>query len=331
MDDVSATPPAPSAPAAVPPSPPVAAERVLVTGAAGFIGGHTCRALTAAGYEVVGLVRKPLEDPEAVPGVCYVTGDVRYPSILSPETFAACRYVVHLVGIIAEIRSKGQTFEAVHVDGTRNILAMAKAAEDLHRFVYLSAQGASPQSRSGYSQTKAHAEQLVRDSGLPYTIFRPSLVIGPGGEFVAQIEGLIRRPPLTPFPVPFVPLPGSGENRFQPVYVEDLTAALVQSLTEPAARDQTFEIGGADVVTFNQLIEAFERHAGVKKPILHAPMSLMLAAASVLEALLPVPPVTVDQLVSLGSDNVCDNEAVKRALTVDPLPFEQTLNRVYRS
>jgi len=303
-------------------------QRVLVTGATGFIGSHTCRALTVAGYEVVGLVRKPPPEADAIPGVSYITGDLKDASTLSPEMIAGCHGVVHLAGIIVEVHGKGQTFEAIHVDGTRNLVAMARSVEDLGRFVYVSAQGASPEARSEYARTKARAEQIVRDSGLPYTIFRPSLVLGPGGDFVTRIEALIRRPPLSPVPLPFIPVPGSGAGKFQPVFVEDLTTCIVRSLAEPAARDQTFEIGGADVVTFNEMIEAFERHAGVKKPLLHVPMPVMFAASSVLEALLPVPPITVDQLQNLSIDNVCDNEAVQQTFGIHPLPFEQALARI---
>jgi NADH dehydrogenase len=331
MDDVLATPAEPSEAPAVPAHSRGTANRVLVTGAAGFIGHHTCRALAAAGYEVVGLVRKIPKENDALVGVSYIVGDVKDVSSLSREAFAGCRAIVHLVGIITEIRSRGQTFESVHVEGTRNLLSAARAAagEGLQRFVYVSAQGASPQSRSAYSRTKAHAEQLVRESDIPYTIFRPSLVLGPGGEFVAQIESLIKKPPLSPTALPFVPVPGRGENKFQPVYVEDLTTAIVRSLDEPSARDQTFEIGGADAVTFNQLIEAFERHVGTKKRLLHLPLPLMFAVASVLVALLPAPPITPDQLINLGTDNVCDNEAIKQALAADPVGLEEALSAIY--
>src|SRR5207237_129678 len=164
--------------------------------------------LTTAGYyEVVGLVRKAPPEAEAIPGVSYVTGDVKDAATLSPDAFAGCRYVVHLAGIIVEVHGKGQTFAAIHADGTRNVLT-------------------------------------------------------------------------APVPLPFVPVPGSGRNRFQPVDVEDLTACIVRSLTEPAARDQTFEIGGADVVTLGEMIEAFERQIGVKKSLLHMPMPVMFAVAS---------------------------------------------------
>jgi uncharacterized protein YbjT (DUF2867 family) len=311
---------------------PSAPHRVFVTGASGFIGTHFCRRLTAAGYDVTALVRKPPQAGDELPDVRYVVGDVRDISSLTPESFAACDAVLHLVGIITEIRGKGQTFPRIHVDGTRNVLAAAQkgASRPLH-VLYLSAQGASLTSPSEYSRTKAAAETLVQESGLPYTIFRPSLVLGKGAEFLKQMEGLIRRPPLTPFPLPFVPVPGNGRNRFQPVYVDDLADAVLASLTNPASRSQILPIGGADIVTFDELLNAIQKHLGTNKPLFHAPMPLMFAAASVLEALLPRAPVTVDQLHNLRVDNVCDNTGIAEILHIQPMAFVEALARCYEA
>ncbi len=306
--------------------------RVLVTGAAGFIGYHTCQALLDAGYEVVGLVREPLEDgPKRLRDVQYVVGDIRDFDKIPTWELANCDAVVHLVGIIAEIAGKGQTFEAVHVNGTANVLRAAQTTGGVRRFVYISAIGADVKAKSRYSQTKARAESLVVSSGLPYTILRPSIVLGPRAEFLTQMEGLIRRPPLTPFPLPFIPVPGGGKNRFQPIYIDDLTACIVRSLDQDRAANAVIEVGGADSVTFNGLLEAVERRIGIKKPLFHAPMPVMFAAASVLEGLLPRPPITTDQLENLKRDNTCDTGPMEELLGVAPRAFEQSLSRCYAS
>ena len=309
--------------------------RVGVTGATGFVGGHACRALVAAGHEVLGLARSVPADDVRVPGVTYVGGvDVTAAADASAplaDRLAGCDAVVHLVGIIAEVPSRGQTFERVHVGGTRNLVDAARRSGVSARFVYVSALGAAANAPSDYGRTKAAAEQIVRDAGIPFTIFRPSIILGPGAEFLEQIEALIRRPPGAPFPLPFVPLPGRGANRFQPVHVDDLTACIVRCLENPAAENQLYEIGGNSEVTFNALVEAVQRQIGVKKPLLHVPLPLMFPAAAALEALLPRPPVTTDQLLNLRQDNVCDNVPVRAAFGIDPLPFEQALDRVYAS
>ena len=307
----------------------VPSRTVLVTGATGFVGRYLLTALREAAFSVVGLVRRLPPESERVPSVRYETGDVTDAMTLDQAVFADRDFIVHLVGIIAEVRGTGQTFEVVHARGTGNVVHAAQAAGVGGRIVYVSALGASEKSPSMYARTKARAERIVSESGLPFTILRPSLVLGKGGDFVREIEGLIRRPPGSPIPLPFVPIPGSGGNRFQPVDIGDLAQCIVQSLSRDAAVGVTIEIGGADVVTFDEIIQAFSRRLGIKKRSLHIPIPLMLAAASVLEALAPKPPVTVDQLIQLQRDNVCDNTKMRELLGVNPIGFEATLARIY--
>ena len=285
-------------------------------------------ALRIAGYEVVGLTRTPPPPERTVAEVSYVIGDVVNGEI-PYEAFAGCGHVIHLVGIIAEARGKGQTFSAVHVGGTRNVLRAMDVTAVPGRFIYLSAQGASPDSSSAYSRTKAQAEQLIRASNVECVIFRPSVVIGPNGDFVQQMEQLIQRPPLSPFALPFIPVPGSGKNKFQPVAIDDLTTSIIASLESPAAENAVIAIGGADRVTFNELIQAIANRIHVEKRLLHIPMPLMYVGAAVLEAALPTPPITVDQLKNLGVDNVCNNNMLTEMLGVTPRTFEAALDEVY--
>jgi len=302
---------------------------VLVSGATGFVGRNICHALVTAGHEVVGLSRALPSPDDAVTGVRYIAGDVKDAGSIPNEALDACNFVVHCVGIITEVRSKNQTFEAVHVGGTRNLLAAAQSAGIAGRFVYVSAAGVSSTARAEYSRTKAEAERLVQESGIPYAIFRPSIIMGRGCEFVAQMEGLIRRPPLTPFPLPFVPVPGSGKNLFQPVAIDDLASCITQSLSQDTPTGAIYEIGGADRVTFDELLTAFQRHLGMSKPLVHLPLPLLFMGAAVLEALLPHPPITTDQLYNLQVDNVCDNTAVTKTFGLHPLSFEECLARIY--
>lgn len=302
--------------------------RVFVTGANGFVGGGVTASLLAAGHEVVGLVRGAGTVPDGVRAVSGSITDAK-PDKLA-EAMEGCDAIVHLVGIISEDRAKHQTFPQVHVIGTGNVLAAAAiVGAGKSRFVYVSAIGASPASKSEYSRTKARAESLVQTSPLPWTIFRPSIVIGKNAAFLKQMEQLIRKPPGSPFPVPFVPVPGNGQNRFQPVYLGDLSRCVAECLSRPATTNCLFEIGGADEVTFDELILGVERRIGVLKPLLHTPMGAMFAAAAVLESVLPHPPVTTDQLQNLGLDNVCDNSAVKLAFEFAPMGFLDALTRCY--
>ncbi len=164
---------------------------------------------------------------------------------------------------------------------------------------------------------------------MPWTIIRPSLVFGPDAAFLKQIESLLRKPPLSPFPLPFVPVPGDGQNRFQPVYRDDLARCIAASLTEPDTENQLYEIGGSDEVTFDELIFRVGRYIGIAKPLLHIPTPMMYLAASVLESVLPFPPITTDQLQNLQRDNVCDNSRVKQGIGLVPLTLTQILDNCY--
>lgn len=303
--------------------------RVFVTGATGFVGRGVVAALTGAGHDVVGLVRSTASSESN--SVSYVVGSITDDPVENlARLLEGCDAVVHLVGIITEVHGSGQTFERVHVTGTANMLAAAQQViPRVDRFVYISAVGAGSESASEYSRTKAAAEKLVQQSGLPWTIFRPSLVLGSGAQFLKQIEGLLHKPPLSPFPLPFVPVPGDGQNRFQPVYLGDLSRAIVACLEGNVAANRLYEIGGSDEVTFDELIAAVGERIGVRKSMLHVPLPLMFGAAAVLESVLRHAPITTDQLLNLKQDNVCDNSAVKQSFGILPMTLQRILDHCY--
>ena len=305
---------------------------VVVTGASGFVGRHLCAKLVQVGHPVRGLVRQVPVRKNRVEGVEYVRGvDITEALTLKPEMFAGADAILHLVGIIQENPRKGQTFQRVHVEGTRNVVDEALRTGFDGRFVYLSALGASMNSPSVYSQTKYQAERIVIGSKLPYTIFRPSLVLGADGEFVGQMKDLVLHGGLKGGPpLPVIPVPGSGFNLFQPIWVDDLVECLTQSLGRGDTINELYEVGGATQLSFNELIKGFARSLGKpKKPLFHAPLPLLYAAASVLEKISSKPPITRDQLKNLDTDNITTSQAVKDVFGLDPLTFEQMLTKIF--
>ncbi|HEX5815530.1 MAG TPA: NAD-dependent epimerase/dehydratase family protein [Methylomirabilota bacterium] len=188
-----------------------AARRVFITGGTGFVGRAVIQALRAEGYAVRCLVRRGSEpDLRGFGAIERVEGDVMARQTLD-DGLAGCDAVVHLVGIIRERPAIGSTFERVHVQGTQNVLGAAAAA-GVRRYLHMSALGARAGARSRYHRTKWAAEEAVRSSPLPWTIFRPSIVYGPGDEFVTMLRGMIEG-------LPVVPVIGSGRQRLQPVPV----------------------------------------------------------------------------------------------------------------
>jgi uncharacterized protein YbjT (DUF2867 family) len=223
-----------------------------------------------------------------------------------------CDAVIHLVGIIVE---KGtNTFERVHHLGTRNVVEAAKRA-GIKRFVQMSALGVRANGVAPYQTTKWKGEEEVRQSGIPFCILRPSLIFGEGDGFVTQMMATMRSAPL------LRPVPGDGTPKFRPIAVEDVTTCFLRALTYEAATNQTVDLGGADELTLNEVLEEIARCAGVRKPAVHIPMPLMMAGATVAQKLLKNPPVTVDQLRMLREGSTCDIGPMKRIFGVNPRGF----------
>jgi NADH dehydrogenase len=264
---------------------------IAVTGASGFVGRSIVARLVEAGEQVRALSRHP----QPVPGAESIAADVTTPDTLA-AAFAGCDAVIHLVGIIREVR--GRSFEQVHVEGTRNVLAACREA-GIGRLLHMSALGARPGAASRYHRTKWEAEELVRQSGLDATIFRPSIIYGKGSVFLATLRGLVRHFPL-------IPVIGDGTALLQPIWNVDVAACFLGALQQPETIGQTYELGGPEAFGFEQLLDLVADAEGLEKHKLHLPLWLMRPAAAVLGRLLLWFPITSDQLVMLLEDNVCD-------------------------
>src|SRR5262245_20682399 len=249
---------------------------VFVTGGTGFVGRAVVAALLAHGHRVRSLVRPGSEGRTSRrDGVEPVAGDVTRPEGLA-DAVGGADAVVHLVGIIREFPGRGITFERLHTRATENVLAAARQAGG-GRFLHMSALGTGPHARSRYHQTKWAAEEAVRTSGLRWTIFRPSIIFGPGDGFVSLIAGLVRR-------LPIVPVIGDGRTRFQPVAVTDVGEAFARALDRPGTAGQTFDVGGPRVYTFDEIVDEVGAALGRRRiPKLHHPMGLMAPVVRALE------------------------------------------------
>jgi len=295
-------------------------RRVFVTGGTGFVGRAVIRALRAEGYVVRCLVRRGSEgDLQGLGAIERVEGDVLSRQSLN-DAITGCDAAVHLVGIIREHPSTGQTFEHVHVRGTLNVLEAAAHA-GIKRYLHMSALGTRLGARSRYHQTKWAAEEAVRYSALPWTIFRPSIIYGRGDELVTLLADIIGRYGV-------VPVIGSGHQRVQPVPVEHVALGFVRALGKSAATKQTYEVVGPDAVTMVRLLDLIGEAQGrrhVRK--IHAPLGLVRPLTTLLQRL-PSFPLTPDQVLMLEEDNTGDPAPFYASFAIPPLPLERGLREM---
>ena len=292
---------------------------ILVTGGTGFVGGHVVRALLDAGKPVRCLVRDPGRAGELEGlGSEVVEGDMTEPETLRGAV-EGVESVVHLVAIRQGKRSQ---FEAVMSRGTRALLDEARRA-GVRRFVHMSALGTTEETKDivPYYGAKWDMEQAVRGSGLPHVIFRPSFVFAPDDGILPTFRKLAKLTPVTP-------IAGSGEQRLQPIWAEDLAACFVRALDDDGVTNRTLELGGPDVVSWNTLWARLKQALGVRRPSLHVPMALMRANALVTERLPGNIPLTRDLLKMMEvGDNVVTGDDGARALGVSLLPLDEQLRR----
>lgn len=276
---------------------------ILVTGASGFVGGHLVPALLGAGHRVVALVRG-----EAAGGTVLArlpaadrvnvevrTGDVTRPATLGPA-LAGVDAVVHLVAIPRDFNN-GADLRLVNTEGTRAVVAAMRVA-GVGRLVHMGALGVVDDPKLHYASSKAKGEAVVADSGLDWTILKPSLQFGPGDGFFNIIASLVRLSPG------IVPVPGDGSSRFQPIHAGDVVRVVVASLADPTTIGATFELGGPRYWTYREITREVLTALDKRRVILPMPVALIRLVAGSAELVHLPFPVATDQLRQLRLDNI---------------------------
>ncbi len=285
---------------------------IIVIGATGFVGSHLVPYLASRGHRVRAVSRtgRRLDWPEAVSALA---GDVETEAGLD-DALRGADAVVHLVAIPRE--GQGRTFEEVNVRGVARVLEAMRAA-GVRRIVHLSVLGVTNDPRFRYLSSKWRGEQLVRQSGLEWVVLRPSLVFGPGDGFFALIDTTLRW-----WSPGIVAIPAAAGARFQPLAVADLAMAVERCLSETDRAGSVYELGGPTYVTYPQIVDAVMRVTRRRRFKLPVPVPLLRALTTVTDRLLPVFPVSHDQVLSLGRPNHTDLDAFERTFGVAPRPFD---------
>ena len=278
-------------------------QHVSLLGGTGFVGRHIVVRLAEKGFKVRVLTRHPERhrDLKVMPEVELVTGDTHDPGTLN-RFFSGTHAVINLVGILNEKGRDGSGFHKVHTELTEKALAAAEA-EGVGRFVQMSALKADmPDPPSHYLRSKAAAEQAVfATKAFPVTVFRPSVIFGPGDSFLNRFAGLLKI-------APFMPL-ARADARFAPVFVGDVADHFVNCLKDPTTYGKGFELCGPRVYTLAELVRYTGRLTGRRRPILGLPPWAGKLQASVFE-LVPGKPLSRDNLASLSVDSICTGDTL---------------------
>ena len=292
--------------------------KVLVTGGTGFIGPKVVHALRARGREVRALVRRPDRATQLASwGAELVAGDVTDPASLRAAV-EGCTHVVHLVSIL---KGSPSEFQRVMTQGTADLIAAAKEA-GVERFALMSALGTSEATKDTvpYFTSKWAMEQEILRSGLEYTIFRPSFVFGRDGGALPLFIKQVRYSPV-------VTVIGSGLQGIQPIWAEDVAEYFTRSVDHPQAANRTFEIGGPDVATWNELYLKIAKVLGKRRKLVHIPAGLARTGAQ-LTQWAPGAPLTTDQIAMIeAGDNVASNTDAVDTFQLPLVALEEQIRR----
>lgn len=270
--------------------------KTVLLGASGFLGRNLVRRLGGAGHECDVLTRDAARrrDVKLFPGVRLLATDVYDPAALARRLEGADA-AVSMAGMLNERGLGGAGFRRVHVELVAALLAACRDA-GVGRLLHVSAINAG-RGDSHYLRSKAEAEVLLRDSGLEVTVFRPSVIFGPGDSFFNRFARLLR---LTPF----LPLACPG-SRLQPVYVDDVAVAMSRALSDPASNGETFELGGPRIYTLRELVRWTADTLGLKRTIVGLPDPVSRLQGAMLD-FVPGKPFSSDNYKSLQLDNVTE-------------------------
>jgi uncharacterized protein YbjT (DUF2867 family) len=287
---------------------------IVVSGASGYVGSHIVSRLAREGQHVRGMVhnvqRAKNEGRLQGLSIDWVQADVTEPQSLE-RAFEGATAIIHTVAIAIE--KGGRDYETINYQGTVNVVEAARQT-GVRRFINISQLGASPDLPYRFLASKGRAQVYVADSDLEWTAFRPAVIWGPEDEFANTFARLV---PLTPFIFPIV---GDENARFQPVWVEDVVACVVKSLDNPQTHHQEFELGGPEVLILEEIERRTLKAIDARRRMVHLPMPILSLAVTLMEKLLPAPPVTRSLLELLQVSNVTSENAIEKFVD-QPRPF----------
>ena len=292
---------------------------ILVSGGTGFVGAAIVQELLRRGEKVAVLGRTAAKITQQFgSSVDAREGDVREPSTLGPamRDIDIVINAVQFPGSPIENRGKGFTFEEIDLKGTRHQVDAAKTA-GVKRFVYVSGVGAAKDAEKHWFRYKWEAEDYLRNSGLEWSIVRPTWVFGPRDVSLNRFLGFGKM-------LPFIPMFGDGKQDMQPVFVDDVGRVVADAALRPEAANALFELGGPEVMSMNDVVKTALEVQGKKRPLLHQPVFVGKTIGAI-TSILPSPPLSADAIDFITESAVADNSAIDKVFHPQLTPLRQGL------
>ena len=295
---------------------------ILITGASGFLGAHLANYAAKRGRAVRCMVRRSSETSDLNPKHM----EIRHGDLLDPHSLRAAlespvRTVVHCAATTSETKvDYAQSFK-VNVEGTRNLLHVCQE-QGIERFIMISTQSANEQNPSAYARTKLAADLAVKESPLAFTILKPSTIYGPGS------KGLFAKMVRLLDSVPVVPILGSGSRLIRPTHVFDVCEAILECERSDQVLGRTYDLGGRDLVSYEDFIGSILQARRKKKPFVHVSIPVCRALAAAF-SFLKNPPFTRDNLLGLNQNQVCSIDAARNDFGFSPRGLREGLTQTF--
>lgn len=295
---------------------------VAIFGSTGFVGKYILNSLIKSKHQVYTLVRKESEHKiKHINPINIINGEITNSTSLE-QTMMNCSTVIYNIGIIREFKSKGISYKKLHLDYAKHVIDKAKLLNIKH-FILMSANGVKNPG-TGYQITKYHAEEHLKNSGLNYTIFRPSLIFGKpqnDQEFCTQLRDTMIKLPI-PAPIFFKNLNifKAGNFKMSPIHVENVADFFVKSIENEKHYSQIYKLGGLESFDWKKIIKTISTAVRKNKLTVPAPVEIVKLVALFFDRF-KFFPITRDQLTMLLDGNTCDSKDLFKSFKIDPIEF----------
>jgi len=293
---------------------------ILITGGTGFVGNVIIRQLSDLGYPVKLLLHPSRKTPDLPKGIPF---EATVTSLTDEKGVRVAMKDVDIIFHLASAESSGRQAELSKVDiqGTETLVRMAHQAK-VGRLIYLSHLGADQASAYPLLKAKGMAENMIKSSGIPYTIFQSAMAYGEHDTFTNGLAFLIK---ISPY---IVMLPNKGSTLLQPIWVEDLATCLTWSLDLPWAINKTIEIGGPEYLSFKEICMLVSEKLGIRRYFLDVPPVFLNVFTELLEIMVPNFPTSVFWMDTLATDRTASLDVLPRQFNLLPARMKQRLGHL---